>query len=408
MSSPDPSAMVIVGAGQAGARAAKAMRAAGYEGRILLYGSEPHLPYERPLLSKTLLLQADGPTPFVMPPSDYESFGIEAYTGTTVCAIDRESSCIVLQSGESVAYEKLLIATGSCPREIMIEGYPSDRILSLRTIDDSRKLEACLADHPRVAVVGGGFIGLEVAATLAARGCSVTVVEYADRLLPRLGCSEASAMVLAHHRATGIDIRLGARIISGRDRAVTLDDGSDIDAELVIAGVGVVPETRLAQIAGLKVDDGIVVDEYGRTSDPHIFAAGDVTRHFNPRLGRFVRLESWENANLQAEAAGRTMVGQPTASCEIPWLWSDQGMLNFQMAGVPGTDAQAVIRGDGGESGMTVLQFDGKRLVGGFTLNRGKEMPLIRRMLASGQSFERPEDLADASTPLRKFMKAEA
>lgn len=401
--------IVIVGGGQAGARAAKAMRAAGYAASIRIFGAETHFPYERPLLSKTLLQRSDAPTPFVLSEESYAEMGIAVHRGCTVVGVDATARNITLGTGETVPYGQLLLATGSRLRPFELNGFPESRIFALRTIDDSRAIERRLGGRPNVVVVGGGFIGLEVAAALAGRGCGVKLIEAADSLLPRLGCPQASAMVLEHHRHAGVDVRLGVKVIAGDELHVELDDGARVAADFVVAGVGVLPETSLAEAAGLKVHDGIVVDEYGRTSDDRIFAAGDATRHYNPILQRHVRLESWENANLQAEAAGRTMAGQPTPSAEIPWLWSDQGSLNLQMAGVADRVDRVVVRGQAeGEDGMSVLQFNGDRLVGGVTINRGKEMLLIRRMLAAGQRFEQPSDLEDSSVPLRRFLPAKA
>lgn len=398
-------AAVIVGAGQAAARAAKAMRDAGFDGTITMFGAEAHLPYERPLLSKALLNDPLCPVPFVFPPATYDELSIDVKTGSLVESIDRDAKRVILATGESLPYDRLLLATGSRLRPLAIEGYPADHILSLRSLDDCRAIETRLAAQPSVAVVGGGFIGLEVAATMAGRGCAVTVVEFADKLLPRLGCAQASEMVLEHHRAIGVDVRLSTQVLHGEPGFLDLSDGTRIEAAFVVAGVGVVPETSLAEAAGLAVADGILVDEYGQTSDPSIYAAGDATRHYSPLFGREMRLESWQNANMQAEAAGRSMAGVPSAYSEIPWLWSDQGTLNLQMAGAPADVDRVVVRGDtqSGE-GITVFQFFGDKLVGGVTINRGKEMTLVRRLLAAGSLALPPEQLADTAIALRQFM----
>lgn len=397
----------IVGAGQAGARAAKAMRSAGFAGAIRLFGCEQHLPYERPLLSKALLRDAATPIPYVFDAGVYADLDIEVLTGREVVAIDRAGRSIAFSDGSQESYDKLLIATGSSLRPLAIDGYPDEDILPLRTLDDCSAIERRLGTRPAVAIVGGGFIGLEVAATVAQRGCAVVVLEQADRLLPRLGCPEISDMVVAHHRAARIDVRLGVRVVSGGPGYLDLADGTRVDAGFVVAGVGVAPNSALAERAGLEVRDGILVDEYGRTSDPVIFAAGDVTRHFSPRVGTHVRLESWQNANLQAEAAGRTMAGELISYREVPWLWSDQGSLNLQMAGAPSRVDATILRGDcGAEEGLTVFQFAAGRLVGGLTVNRGKEMPLIRRMLAEESYSGTPEALADYSVPLRKILSS--
>ena len=400
---------VVIGAGQAAARAAKAMRSAGFDGAITIIGSEPHAPYERPMLSKALLLSPDAPVPFVFPPQVYADLAIELRTGCAATAIDRRARTVSLADGSALGYDRLMLATGGRLRRLSIPGVPAGDILYLRDLDESRLLEARLRDRPSLAVIGGGFIGLEVAASAAILGCRVTVVEAADRLLPRLGSPEASAAVLAHHRALGIDIRLNAGVDRGEAGVLFLNDGSTVDAQVIVAGIGVVPETTLAEEAGLDVDDGVLVDEFGMTCDPLVFAAGDITRHYHPLLGRRIRLESWQNANMQAEAAGRAMAGVRTPYQEIPWLWSDQGDLNLQMAGAPAAVDRTVVRGrPDGPEGASIFQFDGERLVGAVTLNRGKDMTMIRRLLGHDALALPAEQLADEAVPLRGFIPARA
>jgi NADPH-dependent 2,4-dienoyl-CoA reductase/sulfur reductase-like enzyme len=280
-------------------------------------------------------------------------------------------------------------------------------MLMLRTLDESRAIEQRIRPGASVAIIGGGFIGLEVAAALRERGCRVVVIEVAELLLPRLGCAEASRRVLDHHCAAGIDIRLSSTVVEADGASLHLSDGTALAVDFVVAGIGVIPETGLASAAGLEVNDGIVTDEFGRTSDPDIFAAGDVTRHYNPLFGRHLRLESWQNANAQAAAAGRTMVGSPTLYAEVPWVWSDQGELNLQMAGAPFDVDETILR-RGDEDGLTVFQFSGDRLVGGVTVNRGQEMTPIRRMLLTGELADDRQLLADPAIPLRRFIMGRA
>ena len=405
----DQQAHVVVGAGQAAARAAKAMRSAGFAGTITLIGDEPHAPYERPMLSKALLLSPETPVPFVFPDAIYADLGIDLRTGCAAVVIDRQARTVSLADGSAIRYDRLMLATGGRLRRLSIPGVASEKILYLRNLDECRALEAKLRERPALAVIGGGFIGLELAAGAAILGARVTVIEAADRLLPRLGSPEASAAVLAHHRALGVDIRLKASVSRGDGNTLHLSDGSTVEATVIVAGIGVVPETALAEEAGLAVDDGVLVDEYGATSDPLIFAAGDVTRHYHPLLGRRIRLESWQNANLQAEAAGRAMAGVRTPYQEIPWLWSDQGDLNLQMAGAPAAVDRTVVRGQpDGAAGASIFQFDGERLVGAVTLNRGKDMTMIRRLLGQNALALPIEQLADETVPLRGFMPARA
>ena len=403
---PDIKSVVIVGAGQAGGRAAVTLRDAGYAGAITLIGGEVHLPYERPPLSKALLMEV-APDPLLFDEAHARASGIDLVLGQPVEVIAPSVKVVKLAGGRSFSYDRLLIATGARVRRLELPGYPEARLHHLRTLDDARRLEAQLRPGLNLVIVGGGFIGLETAATALKRGCHVTVLETSDRLLPRLGSPEVSAFVLRHHRSSGIDIRLGVRIDRAELGHLILSDGARISADLVVAGVGVLPNTELAVAAGLEVDDGIVTDAYGRTSDPDIFAAGDVTRHFNPTLGRSLRLESWQNANLQAKAAALTLLGQPTLHDEQPWVWSDQGDLNLQVVGAPDQADLTVVRGTGDdEDGCCVFQYKNGRLVGGLTANRAKDMPLIRRLLADPEHAPSPSALADANIPLRRLMAA--
>jgi NADPH-dependent 2,4-dienoyl-CoA reductase/sulfur reductase-like enzyme len=399
---------VIVGAGHAGGRAVKVLREAGFKGTVTLIGAEPHLPYERPPLSKEFLQVPGAGQSWILEPDYVHQQDIQVRLGCSVVSIDRGRRVVTLDDASEVAYDRLLLATGASVRQLSIPGYPAADIHYLRTIDDAQALERRLAPERRVAIIGGGFIGLEVAASARARGCEVVVLEAADRLLPRLGSAEASEHVLRHHVRCGIDVRLGARLAGSDGRRLRLSDGGVLDTDLLVAGIGVSPNIELASRAQLTTDDGIVTDEYGRTSDPNIFAAGDVTRQWNPALGRRVRLESWQNANLQAEAAARSMMGLPPVRCEPPWVWSDQGSLNLQVAGAPAEIDRTIVRRDDVDDSTSIFQFLGERLVGGITLNRAKEMALIRRVLTDLTSSFDPSMLEDASISLRRAMRTNA
>lgn len=401
----DHSAIVVIGAGQAGARAAAAMRKAGYKGPLIIVGAERHLPYERPMLSKDLLLDSGAPIPLVMEQASYTQSDIALRLECRATGLDPATRTVSFDDGTTLHYGKLLLATGSRLRMLSIPDVRPDGIRYLRTLDESRTLERELKLQPAVAVVGGGFIGLEVAASAAKLGCSVTVIEAADRLLPRLGSPEASEAVLRHHVAAGINIRLRAQVSAARGEELSLADGSIVPAQVIVAGIGVEPETSLAKMAGLKVDNGIVVDAFGRTSDMHIFAAGDATNQFHPLLGRHVRLESWQNANLQAEAVGRAMAGLFDARPEVPWVWSDQGDLNLQVAGSPADADRSIMRGRADDpAGLTICQLRGNALVGAITVNRGKDMVVLRRLIEKGHLALAPERIADPSVKLRAFM----
>jgi len=396
---------VIVGAGHAGGRAVKVLREEGFKGAVTLIGAEPHLPYERPPLSKEFLQVPGARQCWVLEPDYVYQQDIRVRLGCSVVSIDRGRQVLTLDDASEVAYDRLLLATGASVRQLSVPGYPAAHIHYLRTIADAQALERRLAPEQRVAIIGGGFIGLEVAASARARGCEVMVIEAADRLLPRLGSAEASEHVLCHHIRCGIDVRLGARLAGSDGRRLRLSDGGVLDTDLLVAGIGVSPNIELASRAHLAIDDGIITDEYGRTSDPNIFAAGDVTRQWNPALGRRVRLESWQNANLQAETAARSMLGLPPGRGEPPWVWSDQGSLNLQVAGAPAEIDRTIVRHDDVDGSTTIFQFLGERLVGGITLNRAKEMALIRRVLTDLTSSFDLSMLADASIPLRRAMR---
>ncbi|MDH7797722.1 MULTISPECIES: FAD-dependent oxidoreductase [unclassified Beijerinckia] len=403
----DVRAVVIVGGGQAGAQTAKALREHGYDGALTLIGAEKHLPYERPNLSKACLLDPSAIPPIVIDAAFCQEREIELMTGRQALSIDRARRRLVLDDGSERPYDRLVLATGCAPRQMTLKGLDPERIFYLRTLDDARALQPRLTRGSSMAIVGGGFIGLEVAAGAQSLGCRVTVLETAPILLPRLGSAKASALVLAHHRQAGIDIRLGTRIEYADGSRLVLSNGEAIKADTIVAGIGVIPEAALATKAGLDVDDGILTNAFGETSDSSIFAAGDVTRHFNPLLQRYIRLESWQNANLQADTVARSLLGQRVPYAEVPWLWSDQGDLNLQAAGAPTHVDTTVFRGSEDE-GLSIFQFAQGVLVGGITFNRGKDMPVIRRLLRQSTPIVDPAALADDSTPLRNFLRAGA
>jgi NADPH-dependent 2,4-dienoyl-CoA reductase/sulfur reductase-like enzyme len=401
----DATKVAIIGGGQAGARAAQSMRDAGFAGPITLYCREHHLPYERPQLSKTLLIDPATKTPTIFDEAYYLDRNIAVQLGSTVAQIDRDAQTLHLETGQVVPWDRLLLSTGSRVLVPNIAGMPRDRLATLRDVQDSRMIEARLRQGTHLVVIGGGFIGLEVAASAVKRGCQVTVIEAADRLLPRLSCSEVSDLVLSHHEKLGVTILLGVRAEAYDGSKLILSDGGEVRADFAVAGIGIAPETGLAEAAGLEVRDGIIVDACGQTSDPRIFAAGDATRHFSPKLGRSVRLESWQNANLQAHAAACSLVGIHTEYADVPWLWSDQGALNIQIAGAPLDVDRIVVRGIAvDDGGLALFQFHQQRLVGGITLNRGREMPLIQRLLAGPALNIDPAVFSDTGIGLRRFL----
>jgi 3-phenylpropionate/trans-cinnamate dioxygenase ferredoxin reductase component len=343
------SAMVIVGAGECGMRAAASLRDAGWTGRIDMLGAETHLPYERPPLSKAALLSDVDPDPVT--PHDADSLaalGITHRGGVEVVDVDRVKREVVLATGERVGYERVLLATGASARPLpMAAGF--SRVHTLRTHDDALRLRASLRSAERVTVIGGGFIGLELAAAAVALGCDVTVLEVAGRLLGRAVPAEIAALVHARHLDAGVTVRCGVTLSaiteSDTTATVTLGDGTAVDCDALIVGIGALPETALAEKAGLAIDNGIKVDEQLATSDPNVFAAGDCCS-FPHRLfgGSRIRLESWRNAQDQAVVAAHNMLGERRVYDAVPWFWSDQYDLSLQVAGLPAEAATEVVR----------------------------------------------------------------
>ena len=391
---------VIVGAGQAGHWAAMTLRAEGFAGRVVLVGEEPHRPYERPPLSKAVLAgKAEPGVAFFNAAEAYEARGIELHLGTRVQAIDPAARRVSLAGGGDLSYDKLLLATGSRVRRIPVPGAELANIFYLRGLDDCLAIQSRLTPGARLVVVGGGYIGLEAAATARGRKCQVTVIEVQDQVLARVAAPELGQFFAAAHRDSGVDIRCGLGVAgfegAGRVERVRCADGTALEADLVVVGIGVAPGTELAEASGLAVDNGILVDEAGRSSDPHIFAAGDVSNHPNPLLGRRVRLESWQNAQNQAIATATAMCGQEVAYAEVPWFWSDQYDLNLQMLGLPETWDRAIQRGEMGARSFTMFYLSQGRLVAASAVNSAKDIAVARRLIQSAK----PVDAAALANP---------
>jgi NADPH-dependent 2,4-dienoyl-CoA reductase/sulfur reductase-like enzyme len=398
--------VVIVGAGQAGRRCAEALRDLDPVAEILLLGEEPHPPYDRPPLSKAVLLGADpGNGLFVRALEFYAARRIALRTGTRVAAIEPAARRVVTEAGERIGYDALILATGARARRLAVPGAEDPRVLTLRTLDDAAALRARLLARPRVAVVGGGLIGLEVAAAARRLGCAVTVLEAAERLMARCVPPAVSDLVAALHRAQGVTLHLGQalRAIEPRPGGLVLDAGAvRVEAELVVAGIGGVPNTALAEAAGLVVQDGILTDAQGRSSAEGIYAAGEVARFPHPFLGRAARLESWQVAQNQPAAVARALRGEAVLYDEIPWIWTDQFDWNLQVLGDP-DPAFELVRRPAGEGRATFLALDpGGRVRGAVLLNNGREATPCRRLIAAGKAVDRAR-LADPEVPLRQL-----
>jgi 3-phenylpropionate/trans-cinnamate dioxygenase ferredoxin reductase subunit len=400
--------IVIVGAGQAGYWGAHTLRKHGYDGRIVLVGSEPHPPYERPPLSKQVLKgEAEPPSAWLTTPEKLAELKVEFLPGSTAIALDRQGRQVELQNGARIGYDRLLLTTGSRPRRLNLPGEADAPVFYLRDIADSLALRERLTAGRHLIVIGGGLIGLEVAAAAVARDCAVTVIEAADRLMARVVGPEISAHFGQLHRARGTEIltnRIPERIeASGRGCRVGCRDGSSCDGDLAVIGCGVIPNAEMAAADGLKVENGLWVDEFCRTDDPHIWAAGDVTNHFHPLLGRRIRLETWQNAQNQAIAAARNMVGDPQPYSEVPWGWSDQLGVNLQLLGVPKSFEQAVTRGDPASGSFTLFYLEGEKIAGVNAVNAPKDIAVARRLMTAGKSVDCIV-LGDSSVALRSLL----
>ncbi|MDO5683440.1 MAG: FAD-dependent oxidoreductase, partial [Propionibacteriaceae bacterium] len=344
--------IIIVGAGQAGGWAAATLRKEGYAGRVVLIGDEPHVPYERPPLSKAVLKgEAEPQHTHLMPADKFAELDLDFRSEVRVTAIDRAAREVELADGERIGYDKLILAMGGGARTLPVPGGDLPGVLTLRTLADAAQLKERLNDGARIVVVGGGWIGLEVAATARQAGADVTVVEAMDRLCQRSVPVVISDYLRRLHEGHGVDVRLGSGVqriesaSNGSDGNTTsgdasqglrveLTDGTWLEADTVVAGIGLVPHLELAEAAGLELDGGIVVGPDTRTSDPDIFAAGDVAVAHNPWVGGRIRLESWQNAQDQGIAAAKAALGQDVTHEPLPWFWSDQYEVNLQLYGL--------------------------------------------------------------------------
>ena len=410
--SPEPAGaergLVVVGAGQAAAQLVSSLRSLGYEGRIRLFGEEPALPYQRPPLSKQFLsgeLAAEQLA--LLQPAFYQDNRIEVATGSRVATIDRAARTIGLASGETLGYDKLALTTGALVRHLPVPGADLDGILTLRTSADVERIRARMAPGRRLVIVGGGYIGLEVAAVAVKQGLSVTVLEMADRVMNRVVCPEVSAFYQSEHEAAGVTLLTKARVGGfepGDGAAVRVNcaDGQAFEADLVLVGVGVRPNTALAEAAGLEVDDGILVDEFARTSDPDIVAAGDCTRHVNLAYDGRLRLESVQNAVSQGRIAAATLVGAPQAYDEVPWFWSDQYDLKLQIVGLSDGCDRTVIRGEPGQRSFAVYYLRGGIPIAVDAVNAPRDFMMGKKLIAAGGPVD-PARLADPAVPLREI-----
>ncbi|MDP9842462.1 3-phenylpropionate/trans-cinnamate dioxygenase ferredoxin reductase subunit [Streptosporangium lutulentum] len=402
-------AFLIAGGGLAAAKTAEALRDQGFDGRILLVGDERDLPYERPPLSKGYLQGKTGRQKFVVHDDAwYRDHDIELRSGTAVTGIDRSGHQVTLSGGERIGYDKLLLATGASPRRLTVPGADLDGVLYLRTVRDSERIRDTLAAVSRVAIIGAGWIGLEVAAAARAAGVRVSVLEVERQPLLRVLGSRIASVFADLHRDHDVDLRLGTQVSEitgehGKVRGVRLADGTHLEADAVVVGIGATPNTELAAAAGLEVEDGVRVGADLRTSDPDIFAAGDVANAYHPLLDTHIRVEHWANALNQPAVAARAMLGRDASYDRLPYFYTDQYDLGMEYTGhtPPGHNNDVVVRGDLGSREFIAFWIDDGRVTAGMNVNVWDVTDQIQALIRSGGPVDR-DRLADPGVPLHE------
>jgi len=381
------STILIIGGGQAGAQAIDTLRREGFGGRLVLVSDEPFLPYQRPPLSKKFLsgeLAADR-LPF-RHQSFYDEHRVELKLGVRAVQLDLSARRVALANGEEIIYDRLLLCTGAVSRQLTCPGADLPGVHYLRGIGDVPKIQEGLKPGSRTVVIGGGYIGLETAATARKMGCTVTVLEMADRVMNRVVAANVSEYFAHEHRTQGVKLVCNTRVVglegTSRVERVVCADGSSYETDLLVVGVGALANMELAAAAGLACENGIVVDEFCRTSDPAVFAAGDCTYHPSLRYDMRVRLESVDNAFEQAKTAARNMLDKPTTHDRVPWFWSDQFDNKLLIVGLSQGHDQQVTRGDPATRSFTVCYLKGGELVAVEAVNHSKDYMAARKLIA--------------------------
>jgi 3-phenylpropionate/trans-cinnamate dioxygenase ferredoxin reductase subunit len=400
--------VIIAGAGHAGFQLAASLRQNGFAERIALVNDEGHLPYQRPPLSKAYLKGTGGPDSLMFRPEKFYHDQNVDLIADRATAIDRAARKVTLASGTALEYGHLVLATGARNRLLDIPNANLDRVRYLRTLDDSEMLRSLMASSQRVIVIGAGFIGLEFAATARAKGLEVDVVELAARVMARAVTAEISEFSQARHTVAGIRIHFGVQVTSiendgGRVTGVSLSDGRHLPADLVVVGVGVLPNVELAAEAGLPVAAGIIVDEFLLTADPNVSAIGDCALYASPRFGGSLRLESVQNATDHARCVAARLTGDAKPYDGLPWFWSDQGPDKLQMVGLTTGYDEVVVRGDRTAGAFSAFCYKAGRLLGIESVNRAGDHMFGRRLLATHGSIT-PEQAADAGFDLKSAL----
>ncbi|MGW4382946.1 NAD(P)/FAD-dependent oxidoreductase [Kitasatospora sp. NPDC004531] len=394
--------IVIIGASLAGAKAAEALRAEGYGGPITLVGDEHERPYERPPLSKGYLLGKEEREKIYVHPADwYRQHDVTLRLGVAATAIDPAAHTVTLEDGSRLPYSKLLLATGSSPRRLPVPGGDGEFVRTLRRVGDSEGLREAFKPGARVVIVGAGWIGLEAAAAARTAGAEVTVLEALELPLLRVLGREVAQVFADLHREHGVDLRFGAKVEELRADGVRLADGTTVPADVLLVGVGISPNTALAKAAGLAVDNGVRTDQHLATSDPDIFAAGDVANAFHPLFGKPIRVEHWANALNQPAVAAAAMLGKDTSYDRVPYFFTDQYDLGMEYTGwvEPGGYDRVVFRGDVAGREFIAFWLSGGKVLAGMNVNVWDVTDPIRELVRSGRAVD-PERLGDPAVPL--------
>ena len=396
--------IVIAGAGQAGGRAAEALRARGFQGAITMLGEESHPPYERPQLSKAMLFAPDAPLAYIKQARDWsEVLAVRLETGSPVTDCDADRRMVSTADGRSFAFDRLLVATGTRSRRLAALENSKLEIQYLRNVEDALRFRKSIHEKSRIVIVGGGVIGLEAACAAAKNGCRVTVIESEQRLLARAFPAVVSDLVAARHRSHGVEFVFGSTVSGSTPDSVSLSNGTEIATDLVLVGIGVEPVATVAERLGLPSAGGITVDACGRTAAPDVFCAGDAALQFSRCHGRAIRVETWANAQNQAISVAGNMIGPPKEYADPPWFWTDQYDLNIQVAGDM-LEADHIVRGDARSGNFSVISMRGADIVGALSVNAAKEMAMLRRVIAANAKPART-DLESPVYDLRAALK---
>ena len=400
---------VIVGASHAAAMLAPSLRQQGWQGRIIVIGAEASIPYHRPPLSKDYLAGAKSLEEILIRPAKvYEKSEVEFILETSVESIDRDNKTVRLSNNETLSYDKLALTVGSKVRKVNLPGVDLDGVFYLRDLKDVERISAHISPGANAVIVGGGYIGLETAAVLNRKGMNVTVLEMMERVLQRVTAPALSEFYTRIHEEEGVNIRCGIGVTgfkgNGRVSKVLCSDGSEFSADLVIIGVGILPNTELAAAAGLQVDNGIVVNARAQTSDPDIFAAGDCTFHHNPVYDRWVRLESVQNATDQSRVIAGAACGKEMSYNTVPWFWSEQYDLMLQIAGLSQGYDEIITRGDPGNGrSFAAFYLRAGRVIAVDAVNRPQEFMFTRKLIPAQKTVDKLK-LADADVPIKELL----